>query len=99
MYPYLFYVLFQVLIHLLCLINFLHHNFNITAKGDCGYTLRKIYGPTRFHKDGIVVDNKHDILNKESGNLYLDYNNDDYYNHSIDGCLDLKNSKYLVENN
>ena len=46
-----------------------------------------------------VVDNKHDILNKESGNLYLDYNNDDYYNHSIDGCLDLKNSKYLVENN
>ena len=46
-----------------------------------------------------VSDSQHDILNKESGNLYLDYNNDDYYNHSIDGCLDLKNSKYLVKNN
>lgn len=42
------------------IINFLHHNFDITAKGDCGYTLRKIYGPTRFHKDGIVVDNEHE---------------------------------------
>ena len=44
------------------IINFLHHNFDITAKGDCGYTLRKIYGPTRFHKDGIVVDNEHEDI-------------------------------------
>lgn len=42
------------------IINFLHHNFDITAKGDCGYSLRKIYGPTRFHKDGIVVDREHE---------------------------------------
>ena len=46
-----------------------------------------------------VSDHQHDILNKESGNIYLDYNNDDYYNHSIDGCFDLRNSKYLIENN
>ena len=46
-----------------------------------------------------VSDHQHDILNKESGNIYLDYNNDDYYNHSIDGCFDLKNSKYLIEKN
>ena len=44
------------------IINFLHHNFDITAKGDCGYTLRKIYGPTRFHIDGIVVDNEHEHI-------------------------------------
>ena len=45
-----------------------------------------------------VSDNSEDILNKESGNIYLDYNNDDYYNHSIEGCFDLKNSKYLKIN-
>ena len=44
-----------------------------------------------------VKDNKQDILNKVSGNLYLDYNNDDYYNHKIDNCLDLKNSSYLTK--
>jgi hypothetical protein len=35
-------------------------------------------------------------LHKESGNEYLDFNNDDYYNHNIVNCRDLKNSKYLV---
>ena len=45
-----------------------------------------------------VSDNSEDILNKESGNIYLDYNNDDYYNHSTEGCFDLKNSKYLKIN-
>jgi len=43
-----------------------------------------------------VVDNAEDILHKISGNEYLDFNNDDYYNHNINGCRDLKNSKYLV---
>ena len=36
------------------------------------------------------------IKHKISGNEYLDFNNDDYYNHNINGCRDLKNSKYLV---
>ncbi len=43
-----------------------------------------------------VSDNKKDILHKESGNEYLDYNNDDYYNHNNDNCADLKNSSYLI---
>ena len=29
-----------------------------------------------------VKDSQQDILNRMSGNLYLDYNNDDYYNHT-----------------
>ena len=42
-----------------------------------------------------VNDNKNDILYKMSGNIYLDYNNDDYYNHQIKNCHDLAKSKYL----
>ena len=44
-----------------------------------------------------VKDSRQDILNRESGNLYLDYNNDDYYNHAIDSCPDLKDSSYLTQ--
>ena len=44
----------------------------------------------------LINDNKNDIMHKISGNKYLDYNNDDYYNHEINGCKDLKDSDYLV---
>ena len=43
-----------------------------------------------------VTDNENDILYKISGNKYLDFNNDDYYNHNIKGCKDLKDSDYLI---
>ena len=43
-----------------------------------------------------VMDSTDDILHKISGNEYLDFNNDDYYNHNIDDCSDLKDSKFLV---
>ncbi len=43
-----------------------------------------------------VMDSRDDILHKISGNKYLDFNNDDYYNHNIDDCMDLKDSKFLV---
>ncbi len=42
-----------------------------------------------------VNDNKNDILNKMSGKIYLDYNNDDYYKHKIQNCFDLSKSNYL----
>ena len=58
------------------------------APSKCGDNL----DDSGFH----VVDSTNDILHKESGNEYLDFNNDDYYNHNIDNCRDLKNSKYLV---
>ncbi len=43
-----------------------------------------------------VNDSKKDILYKISGETYLDYNNDDYYKHNIEGCLDIADSKYLT---
>lgn len=58
------------------------------APSKCGDNL----DDSGFH----VVDSTNDILHKESGNEYLDFNNDDYYNHNIVNCRDLKNSKYLV---
>ncbi len=43
-----------------------------------------------------VKDSKNDILFKLSGDKYLDYNNDDYYNHKIANCTDLSESNYLI---
>ena len=42
-----------------------------------------------------VKDNENDILYKVSGDMYLDYNNDDYYKHNISNCPDLYTSKFL----
>ena len=42
-----------------------------------------------------VTDNIGDIMNKVSGSLYLDYNNDDYYKHNILNCSDLYMNKFL----
>ncbi len=43
-----------------------------------------------------VNDNKDDIMNKVSGSLYLDFNNDDYFRHNIKNCSDLSKSDYLI---
>jgi len=58
------------------------------APSKCGKNLDK----NKSH----VLDSTKDILNQESGNEYLDYNNDDYYNHDIKDCPDLKNSEFLI---
>ena len=47
------------------------------------------------NKSFHISDNKNDIMHKQSGKIYLDYNNDDYYNHQQKNCPDLKNSKFL----
>ena len=48
-------------------------------------------------KDSLhVTDNKDDIMNKVSGSLYLDFNNDDYYKHNILNCPDLYKNKFLT---
>ena len=44
-----------------------------------------------------VNDSAEDILYKVSGDMYLDYNNDDYYKHKIKNCRDLVNSNYLIK--
>ena len=59
------------------------------APSTCGKNLDK----SKHH----VEDSKDDILYRISGNSYLDFNNDDYYNHKIDNCFDLKNSNYLSQ--
>ena len=43
-----------------------------------------------------INDSKDDIMNKVSGSLYLDFNNDDYYKHNIPNCPDLSMSKFLT---
>ena len=43
-----------------------------------------------------ISDNTKDIMNKVSGSIFLDFNNDDYYNHNIKDCKDLKNNNYLI---
>ena len=47
------------------------------------------------NKSFHVNDDKNDIMHKQSGKIYLDFNNDDYYNHQQKNCPDLKNSKFL----
>lgn len=63
---------------------------SLGAPSKCGKNLDK----TNSH----VLDSAKDIMHKQSGNEYLDYNNNDYYNHNIKGCSDLKNSDYLISN-
>lgn len=59
------------------------------APSKCGKNLDK----SKYH----VEDSKDDILYRISGNSFLDFNNDDYYNHKLDNCFDLKNSNYLTQ--
>jgi hypothetical protein len=44
------------------IIHFMYMTFDIKSSGDCGYTLRKIFGPTRAHSDGIRVEAKNDVI-------------------------------------
>ena len=53
-------------------------------------------GKNLDNRKSHVSDNTKDIMYKQSGNEYLDFQNNDYYNHKIQGCTDLKNSNYLI---
>lgn len=61
-------------------INQLKSDYNITCSGDSGYCLRKIYGPTRLHKDGIninPIDNRYLPIKKiRNMSLIICLNND-----------------------
>jgi hypothetical protein len=59
------------------------------APSTCGINI----DASGFH----VIDSEKDILHSVSGIKYLDYNNDDYYNHDIKNCKDLKKSKFLTQ--
>ena len=65
-------------------INYLKKEYNITCTGDSGYCLRKIYGPTRLHKDGIninPIDKRYLPIRKIRNMSVIICLNDDY-----DGC-------------
>lgn len=38
------------------IIIYLKKEYNIQCSGDSGYILRKIFGPTRLHKDGLAIE-------------------------------------------
>lgn len=63
------------------IINHLRQEYNITCSGDSGYCLRKIYGPTRLHKDGIninSIDNRYLPIRKIRNMSIIICLNDDY---------------------
>jgi hypothetical protein len=54
--------------------------YDIRAGDDCGYCIRKIYGPTRDHKDGLQVNNINNVLPNNKIRVYslIIALNDDY---------------------
>lgn len=45
--------IFKIISKVICILN---KDFDIISRGDSGYCFRKIYGATRLHKDGIVIN-------------------------------------------
>ena len=82
------------------------NDFNDISFGDAEATilhelLHTLGAPSKCGKNldiskSHVMDNLNDIMHKQSGNQYLDFNNNDYYNHKIKECADIKNSKFLI---
>lgn len=63
------------------IINYFKEEYNIICSGDSGYCLRKIYGPTRLHKDGIninPIDNRYLPIRKIRNMSIIICLNDDY---------------------
>ena len=63
------------------IINKLKQEYNITCSGDSGYYLRKIYGPTKLHIDGIKInpiDNRYLPIKKIRNASVIICLNDDY---------------------
>jgi hypothetical protein len=62
-------------------INLLSKDYGIICSGDSGYTLRKIHGPTKLHKDGIniqPIDNRYLPIKKIRNMSVIICLNDDY---------------------
>jgi len=73
------------------IIEYNYKHYNLLSKGDSGYCLRKIYGPTRFHSDGLLVDSDNNFSNKKIRNVSVIIAlNDDYQ----DGILHFPNQNF-----
>ena len=85
-------------------IQFIFHKYGILSKGDSGYCLRKIYGPTRLHSDGILDYNTDDsnVSTKRLRNLSIiialngDYDNGEFYFPSQDKLIKLKKGQIIA---
>ena len=85
-------------------IQFIFHKYGILSKGDSGYCLRKIYGPTRLHSDGILDYNTDDsnVSTKRLRNLSViialngDYDNGEFYFPSQDKLIKLKKGQIIA---
>lgn len=56
-------------------------DYGVSSSGDSGYCLRKIYGPTKFHKDGIkvhTIDDRYVPIRKVRNMSVIIALNDDY---------------------
>lgn len=77
-------------------VNILQDEYKINCSGDSGYCLRKIYGPTRFHKDGIninPIDDKYIPIRKIRNMSIIIALNDDYNN----GTFHFPNQNFKVK--
>lgn len=51
--------IFKIISKVICILN---KDFGIKSTGDSGYCFRKIYGATRLHKDGVVINSVNNRL-------------------------------------
>lgn len=81
----------------------LREKYNITCTGDSGYCLRKIYGPTRLHADGININpiNNRYLPIKKIRNMSViiclndDYDGGEFYFPSQDYKIKLKKGQII----
>ncbi len=69
--------IFKIISKVICILN---KDFGIISRGDSGYCFRKIYGATRLHKDGVVINSVNNRLSiKKIRNMSIIIAlNDDY---------------------
>jgi hypothetical protein len=85
-------------------IQYMVNNYNVNSKGDSGYCLRKIYGPTRQHVDGVFKDINGDepISIHKIRNLSIiialndDYEGGQFYFPSQDRVIKLKKGQLIA---
>jgi hypothetical protein len=86
--------IFKIISKVICILN---KDFGIKSTGDSGYCFRKIYGATRLHKDGVVINSVNNRLSvKKVRNMSViialndDYEGGEFYFPKQDFRIKLK---------
>lgn len=83
-------------------IQYMLNTYNINSKGDSGYCLRKIYGPTRQHADGLFEYTNEPMSIYKLRNLSIiialndDYEGGQFYFPSQDRVIKLKKGQLIA---